>query len=231
MNKLITFIFSLLGFFSLSQETEFQTWFESGIKGKALKQLNYGVDFTNRFSNLGLETFIAQASLKYKVTDWFKPSIDYRIILKKETNLNYDNSNRLNFNLNFSKSFGRVNVGMRLRYQYSFSQLSGVNYQPEFDKAYRIKPGVSYDINNSILTPAASFEIFYNPTRGPLGQRFTKTRIFLGTEFELKGPHEVEIGYIYDQSINLPNPTTRHILNLSYIFTIDRPKKKKKKDL
>jgi hypothetical protein len=54
-------------------------------------------------------------------------------------------------------------------------------------------------------------------------------RAFIGAELELKGPHGIEIGYVYDQSINLPDPSTRHILNLSYVFKIESPKKKKKK--
>jgi hypothetical protein len=53
-------------------------------------------------------------------------------------------------------------------------------------------------------------------------------RAFIGTELELKGPHGIEIGYIYDQSLNLPDPSTRHILNLSYVFKIESPNKKKK---
>jgi hypothetical protein len=54
-------------------------------------------------------------------------------------------------------------------------------------------------------------------------------RAFIGTELELNGPHGIEVGYIYDQSMNLPDPSTRHILNLSYVFKIETPKKKKKK--
>jgi hypothetical protein len=229
VNKYVYVIFCALISLTYGQDTEFQAWIETGVKGKIIKRLDYGVDLTNRIGNLGLETFFPQATLKYKFTDWFKPSIDYRIIYKKEPNSNFNSSNRLNFNLNFNKLFYRFDFGLRLRYQYSFSQISGSNYQPEFDKAYRIKPSVSYDINNSIVTPIVSIEFFYNPTRGSLGQRFTKMRVFIGTELELKGPHGVEIGYIYDQSMNLPKPSNRHILNLSYVFKIETPKKKKSK--
>lgn len=227
MNKIVPFLFFFVLSSSFSQKSEFQTWTEIGIKGRVVKRINYGIDLTSRFGNLGLETFFPQATLSYKVTNWFKPSMDYRIIFKKELNSNYDVSNRINFNLNFNKLFKRFSVGLRLRYQYSFNQLAGENYQAEFDKAYRIKPSVSYDISNCILTPSASIEFFYNPSRGSLGQRFNKTRAFIGTELELDGPHGIEFGYIYDASMNLPAPSTRHILNLSYIF---KPKTSEKKN-
>lgn len=228
LNKVLVFILIFVYSYSFGQNSEFQTWIETGVKGKIIKRLDYVIDLNNRIGNLGLETFFPQATIKYKVTDWFKPSIDSRIIFKKEPNTNFSNSNRVNFNLNFNKLLNRWNLGLRLRYQYSFSQITGVNYQPEFDKAYRIKPSVSYDINNSILSPTASIEFFYNPSRGSLGQRFTKMRVFIGTELELKGPHGIELGYIFDQSLNLPDPSTRHILNLSYVFKIETKKKKKK---
>lgn len=228
LNKVISIVFFLSSSFLFSQNSEFQTWIETGVKGKFTKRLEYTFDVTNRIGNLGLETFFPQGTLKFKVTDWFRPSVDYRLIYRKEPNSNYSSSNRLNLNLQFSKSFDRLNLGIRLRYQYSFNQLTS-NYQPEFDKAYRIKPGVSYDINNSFLTPAATIEFFYNPTNGPLGRRFTKIRAFIGTEFEFKGPHGLEFGYIFDQSMNLPDPSTRHILNISYTYKFESAKKKSRK--
>lgn len=230
LNKVILIVLFLSASFVFSQNSEFQTWIQTGIKGKFTKRLEYAVDVTNRVGNLGVETFFPQGTIKFKVADWLKPSIDYRLIYRKEPNLNYTGSNRLNFNLQFNKAFDRLNVGLRLRYQYTFSQITN-NYQPEFDKSYRIKPSISYDINNSFLTPVATIEFFYNPTNGPLGRRFTKMRLFVGTELELKGPHGIELGYLYDQSLNLPNPSTRNVLNLSYSYKIDPPKKKKNRKM
>jgi hypothetical protein len=222
-SPLIRLFLFLIGFFTIesfySQENEFQTWTELGVKGKINNKLEYGIDITNRFGNNGLETFFPQGSLKYKLTDWFKPSIDYRLIGKKEPNSNYLYSNRLNFNFQFTKQLNRINLGFRIRYQYSFAQLSE-NYQPEFDRALRIKPSFSYDINKSILTPIASLELFYNPTNGPLGSRFTKVRTIVGLELELNGPHEVEFGYLFDNSINLPFPGYKHVFNVSYCYKI-----------
>ena len=73
MNKVILFIFCVVSTSLFSQESEFQTWVEAGVKGKIIKRLDYNVDLTNRIGNLGLETFFPQATLKYKVTNWFKP--------------------------------------------------------------------------------------------------------------------------------------------------------------
>lgn len=230
MGRLILFLsFFSVNFIVFSQNMEGQFWLETGFKGRFVKGLDYTVDWTNRIGNQGFETMFPQASVKYKVNDWFRPSVDYRFILKRELNSNYSGSNRLNFNLQFNKLVNRLNLGFRLRYQYSFDNVASANYQPEFDQAIRFKPGVSYDINNSIFSPTATVEFFYNPSNGQLGNRFTKIRTFVGVNLELKGPHEFSLGYIYDQSLNLPNPTFRHILNMSYCYKIGSPKKKKKR--
>ena len=230
MHRLVLAIFlGLLNVTAFSQSIEGQLWTETGFKGRIVKGVDYGVDWTNRIGNQGFETMFPQATIKFKITDWFRPSIDYRLILKRQLNTNYDASNRLNFNIQFSKLFDRLDLGMRFRYQYSFDNVSNANYEPDFDKAFRLKPSLSYDIKNSILTPNSSIEFFYNLSNGPFGKRFTKTRLFVGVDFELTGPHEVSLGYIFDQSLNLPDPDYRHILNLSYCYKIPSKKKDKSK--
>ena len=227
-------IFMLLFFhnlFAFSQSVESQLWMETGVKGRFVKRLDYTIDWTNRIGNQGFETMFPQASIKYKVNDWFRPSIDYRYVIKRELNSNYNGSNRLNFNVQFNKLVNRLNLGFRLRYQYSFDRVASVNYQPEFDQAFRLKPSISYDINNSIFSPSATLEFFYNPSNAPLGKRFSKIRSFVGVSLELKGPHDFALGYVYDQSLNLPNPTYRHILNMSYCYKIQPKKKGKRKTM
>jgi hypothetical protein len=217
--------------FAFSQSVESQLWMETGVKGRFVKGLDYTIDWTNRIGNQGFETMFPQASIKYKVNDWFRPSIDYRYVIKRELNSNYNGSNRLNFNVQFNKLVNRLNLGFRLRYQYSFDRVASVNYQPEFDQAFRLKPSISYDINNSIFSPSATLEFFYNPSNAPLGKRFSKIRSFVGVSLELKGPHDFALGYVYDQSLNLPNPTYRHILNMSYCYKIQSKKKGKRKTM
>jgi hypothetical protein len=230
VHRLVLAIFlGILNVTAFSQSIEGQLWTETGFKGRIVKGVDYGVDWTNRIGNQGFETMFPQATIKFKITDWFRPSIDYRLILKRQLNTNYDASNRLNLNIQFNKLFDRLELGMRFRYQYSFDNVSNSNYQPEFDKAFRLKPSLSYDINNSFISPTSSIEFFYNPSNGPLGKRFTKIRWFVGLDFESSGPHDISMGYIFDASINLPNPLNRHILNLSYCYKIPSKKKDKSK--
>lgn len=211
--------------FSFSQG-EGKVWLETGVKGEITKKLDWGVELTTRFGSNGLETYFPQATLKYKVTKWFRPSIDYRAIFDKSKNGNYAFANRINFNANFKFLAKRFSLGGRIRYQYAFDRIGSLSntYEVEFDQAIRIKPEVSYDINNSILSPLVSVEFFYDPNFGPYGQRFSKYRIFAGVDLELEGPHEISFGYLFDQKIQVPNPRTRHVLNLSYAYNLGQKK-------
>jgi hypothetical protein len=162
--------------------------------------------------------------LKYKLNKYVRLSVDYRLIGKKELNGNVLSSHRLNGNLQFSYGIKRHSFGFRTRYQYSFNALVGP-YESEFDRAVRFKPSYSYDINNSIFTPKVSCEFFYNPSQGYQGQQFTRIRYYAGVALELAGPHNLEIGYYYDQKIQVANPVNRSILNLSYSYSIGERKK------
>lgn len=226
----ILFFLALLPL-NLIAQTSGKIWTEVGVKGSVLKDLDYGLEVTNRFGSTGLETFFPQVSFKYKLTKWFRPSVDYRLIFDEDEFGNYGYSHRLNFNGELRHAFfERLIVSGRVRYQYSFDRfLAAENYDAEFDQALRFKPQISYDINDVFLTPTVSIEYFLNPAYGPFGERFTKYRFFAGFDLDIDSPHCISIGYILDQEINLPNPEKKHILSVSYAYDLGWEGKKDKK--
>jgi hypothetical protein len=221
--KKLLFVLTLLAFSpsAFSQYSIGMVWADLGVKGKFTKDLEWGVSFTSRVGAATNQTFFPQVNLKYKVTKWFKPSIDYRGIYKLDKYGNYLFSNRLNFNTEFKYAKKRLDLRARLRYQYSFNTLtSSSGYDAEFDQAVRLKTQVQYDLNNSFLSPILSFELFYNPAFGPSGRQLSKYRGFAGVALEIDGPHDISVGYILDQQMNTSNPLTKHILSISYTYNI-----------
>lgn len=222
MNKL-RFVFAFV-FGSLSataQQSIGMLWADLGVKGQLTKDLEYGVSFTSRVSAAPNQTFFPQVTLKYKVTKWLKPSIDYRGIYALDKYGNFLFSNRLNFNTEFKYAKKRLDLRARIRYQYSFNTLSSSSgYDAEFDQAVRLKTQFQYDLNNSFLSPILSFEIFYNPAIGPSGRQLSKYRGFAGVALEIDGPHDISVGYMIDHQMNTSNPLTKHILSVSYTYNI-----------
>jgi hypothetical protein len=231
MRCFIVAIFIFLIHISFAQQSEFQLWTETGVKYNINKKCDLTLDWTNRFNSYGLTTSFPQLSIRYKLSKWLKSSIDYRWILSKEVNGNFSSGNRVNANLQMNHKFERFDLGFRARYQYSFNRFVNVDYDPEFDVAYRFRPSISYDLNNSIFSPNASVEFFFTPENGPLGNRFTRIRYQIGLDLETKLPLDLGVAYMYDNKINLPNALDRHVLNLSatYVFKGKESKKKKGK--
>jgi hypothetical protein len=222
------FIFFAIVFNSSAQLSTFQIWTETGVKFKLNKKLDFTGEWTNRIDEYGLNTSFPQASIRYKLNNWLKTSLDYRWVLSKQENGYFNSGNRINLNVQGSYEIERFTFGMRARYQYSFDRLVVANYDPEFDVAYRIKPSLSYDIDNSFITPNASVEYFYTPENAPLGNQFTRIRYQIGVDFETKLPLDLGITYLYDDKINLPNAIDRHVLNLSATYLVKNKKSTKK---
>jgi hypothetical protein len=214
MTRLILFIFLLASLSSTAQSDEFMLWTELGAKGKLVKNLGWSADINTRFVP-GVQTFFPQAGLNYKVTSWFKPSIEYRFIIGKNKYGNYKTSSRLNFNLNFKHDVNRFYGSFRVRYQSSFNKVNSEEYDGDFDQAFRFKPAVEYKIRKSRFIPGVSAEWFLNPAYGP-ARGVTKVRVAVGTKIELKGPHEVSVKYQLDKKLRKNNAGTRHVMSIGY---------------
>ncbi len=211
--------------FGLCQGTG-KSWTSIGVKGSIIKNLDWGASFTARIGGSNDQIYFPQISFKYKVTKWFRPSLDYRAIFSLDQYGNYSFTNRLNINADFKHIIKRFSLSARIRYQASFERLvASANYDPEYDQAIRWKPQISYDIKKSFITPVINIELFYNPTYGPFGQMFTKYRAFIGVDLEFDNPHEISVGYLFDQQINRPLPETKHILSISYAYNLGFKKK------
>ena len=208
---------------------EGKIWTETGIKGSFTKKMDWAGELTCRFGTYGLETYFPQATIRYKLNKFIRPSIDYRLIFDKDEYTNYLSSQRLNFNIDAKYPIKRFEIGARCRYQYSFNRLNNTNYDVEFDQAWRFKGQLAYDIKGIFLSPVTSIEYFYNPEFGPTGKRFVRYRFYAGINFEFDAPHDLSVGYLLDQQFNIASPRSRHILSIGYTYLLGKDKKSKKK--
>ena len=222
--RLVCFFLFISG--SVLSQNEFWIWTETGINARISKKWELNADWNNRFSDVAVQTTFGEFSARFKVTKWFRPSVDFRLIGNRDLNGNLLNTNRFNVNANFQHTQNRWDFSGRIRYQFTGSNLFYTNYEPEFDESIRCKIGVKYDINQFPFSPKFSVESFYNPSNGQFGRQFNKMRYFMGCSSDFKSNHQFEIGYLIDQRLNLPGKLNRHILTLGYTYKIDFRKKK-----
>ncbi len=224
------FFFCLFAFpFICLGQSSGKLWVETGIKGNIGKKMDWGFQVTNRLGDDGLETNFLQGSFRYKACKYFRTSLDYRAIFDKDDYGNYTFSNRLNLNGDFRIPIKRLTISSRARYQFGFSGFQSQTYDSEFDQAVRIKPEISYNFKKFFINPSVSVDLFFDPTTSAQYNSFVRYRLYAGGSFNLKGPHEIEAGYILDQQVNVAPLKRRHIATLSYTYNLGAVKKKKEK--
>ena len=229
MKNLVINLFFFTSFLSFSQETN-ELWTGIGVSKKLNSKVEATFDLNSRIYGNSIQLFYPELTLKYKVTKWFKPSIDYRGLDQLNKYGNYKYFNRFNFNFNFEKTIKRFTFGLRLRYQYVFNGIRSTEYySPYSNQTIRVKTSVKYEIKKSKFTPSGSIEFFYNPKNGPTGDRISKIRTSVGTDINLKGPHLLSVYYLYGRSVNLAKTKSQNIISIYYCYTIGDKKKDKKK--
>ncbi|PWL31414.1 MAG: hypothetical protein DCO96_04240 [Fluviicola sp. XM-24bin1] len=218
--KIILFALLFGGASFAQQNDTYMLWTNVGVKGDLVKKMDWFAEINTRLDMNGVETFFPEIGVDYKVTKWFKPSIEYRFVTDKNQYGNYKIANRLNFNAKFKEDFDRLGLGLRVRYQYAFDNRGSFDYDADFDQAFRFKPEITYDIKNFILTPKISSEFFYNPALGENGRRFDKMRLGIGASLDLNNNHDISFKYQLDKRFFAFDRGVRHVLALSYQYKL-----------
>lgn len=203
-------------------QTTGNLWIELGIKGDVTEKLSWDGEITNRFGPNGIERFFVQTGAKYKLTKWFRPSVDYRYSFDRDDYTNYMPSHRVMLNGNFEKDINkRWKTEFRLRYQYEFSQFNrDYGYQQAVDHTLRFKPEIAYNIKDNPFTLNLGSELFYSLEA--YNQYFYKVRVFLGTDVKLDDPLKIGIKYVFDHELFDKNnyPKIRHAIAVSFKYSI-----------
>lgn len=223
MKYLIALSFFFVVNFAFSQN---RLWLSSAVKTNLFSD-DFRVQalIEGRFYDNGrYDKFFPELDVRYEITKWLKPSIDYRFIFNQPRLSNERTiGHRLCLNLNLDYDIERFDFQLRGRYQYSFIRLSNSSgYDPDFDNAFRIKPKIKYDIKGSKIDPMIESEWFYNTNFGEFGKQFVKYRFAVGVEINLPKKHELSIKYRYDYEFNVPNPWRSHVLSVGHSFEYER---------
>lgn len=98
----------------------------------------------------------------------------------------------------------------------SSGKIDTYKMNPEWSWRNRLK--IAYDIPKCRLTPAASFETFYQ-LNNPDGNKFDGLRSIVSVTYKINKRHSIEFSGIYDKEINVNNPENRWVLGAGYAFS------------
>lgn len=202
-----------------SAQSEFNHWYSVAADGDVVKKLDWSAELNFRYDTYGLSTVFPEVGLEYKINDWLKTSIDYRLVSSRNEVRNFLFSNRVNINLSAKEElFDRFNASLRARYQFGFAGYSSGEYDPDFDQSFRLKPKFEYDIDDFPFTPSIGTELFLRTIHVPFEPRVSKLRSEFGLEYEGFKNHKLGAKYMLENRFGDTYFKKRHIISLSYTY-------------
>ena len=137
MKKTVIVLMILLPIGAQAQNDKFGTWTGVSLDKKLSKQLTLGTELELRTGNnlKNIDRWSAGISLDYRLAKWLKAGAGYTYLydyhpeaytyqddgdLNKRTMTYFGSRHRLNVSLTASKDFGRLNVSLRERWQYTY---------------------------------------------------------------------------------------------------------------
>lgn len=243
MRKLICILCSLFALTTVTkaQSNDFGTWYELGAEKKLSKKWSLGVEgeFRTRNNSRTADRWSAGLNAEYKIIRGLKASAGYTLLYdnnQEELDLKSDGlrpnkwtpsywgmRHRFNVSLTGNIDWGRLNVSLRERWQYTYRpEAEGKKYDFD-DEAWTSVKGkgknvlrsrlqLSYDIPHWKFDPFANVEMF-NTDKG-----IDKMRYQIGVDYKYQKKHVFSLTYRY-QSVNGnddDNDVNSHMIGLSY---------------
>lgn len=237
---------------SSPQGDDLETSMELGIEKKLSKKFSIGIDmeYRTRDYTSEIERFTIGPSLDYKINKHLKASVGgvyMQVNNNSKTRYRTDGSlkwiragkwgprYRANASLTGDVDFGRFNVSLRERWQYTYreeytttrdvyTKASLYNYTEadvRLSESYhtlRSLLTVEYDINGCPLTPFVSVEVFNNMSNQ---FNFDKTRYSAGIDWKVNKSNSIELSYMY-QDVNAENDdedVNSHFICVGYKYS------------
>ena len=224
----------------MAQSDEFGTWTSVSLDKKLSKQFTLGTELELRTGNnlKNIDRWSAGISVDYRLAKWLKASAGYTYLydyhpeaytyqddgdLNKRTMTYFGSRHRLNVSLTASKDFGKLNVSLRERWQYTYRpeqtnrrmdyQHSDLGYSyPVKGNMWRNKLQLKYKAT-SLLQPYLYGETYVG------GSGFDKLRLSLGTELKLSKQSSLSVGYVYQKVYDDNDEEgNKHVLSIGYKY-------------
>ncbi|MBR1518544.1 MAG: DUF2490 domain-containing protein [Prevotella sp.] len=240
MKKTIITLMLLCPLLAHAQSDDFGIWTTVNVEKKIDKKWSAKgeVEFRSRNNSRTADCWNFEADINYKPVKWLKVALGYMYMIDNEPEkLSYNDdggynnwrpscwasSHRVLVNVTGSKKFGRIELSLRERWQYTYRP-EKMTTRYDFDNAkwedtpikgkgkhlMRSRLTAEYDIPKCKIRPYASVEVFND-------SKLDKVRYTVGAEYKIKKIHTFDVFYRYQQIINDDTPN-RHILGLGYKY-------------
>ena len=226
-----------------AQSDEFGTWTSVSLDKKLSKQFSLGTELELRTGNnlKNIDRWSAGISVDYRLAKWLKASAGYTYLydyhpeaytyqddgdLNKRTMTYFGSRHRLNVSLTASKDFGKLNVSLRERWQYTYrpeQENMRMDYQhADLGYSYSVRGKATNIWRNKLQlkykTTGMLQPYLYGETYVS-GTGFDKLRLSLGTDLKLSKRSSLNVGYVYQKVYdNVDEEGNKHVLSIGYKY-------------
>ena len=204
------FVLSSISLLSEDRKYDDELWLKSEIELPVSKDVDFSFSQQFRFEeeiskfNASLTDF----GLSYKINKSFKLSGTYR--LKRVPDEIY---NEYHLNGYFDeKIFSELKFNFRTRFQTRVPRGKENSYN------LRLRPHLSYKLSD-VFSPYFGVEYYYRFLYED-GDRFNKSRFFIGTDIDITKDYSLKIYYMLQREFNEKKPLSSNILGISFKYEI-----------
>ena len=243
MKKTIIMLMILLPIGLRAQSDEFGTWTSVSLDKKLSKQFTLGTELELRTGNnlKNIDRWSAGISGDYRLAKWLKASAGYTYLydyhpeaytyqddgdLNKRTMTYFGSRHRLSVSLTASKDFGKLNVSLRERWQYTYrpeQENRRMDYQhTDLGYSYSVKGKATNIWRNKLQLKYRTTGLLQPYLYGETyvsGTGFDKLRLSLGTDLKLSKRSSLNVGYVYQKVYdNVDEEGNKHVLSIGYKY-------------
>ena len=195
-----------------------------------------------RENNLkNIDRWSAGISVDYRLAKWLKASAGYTYLydyhpeaytyqddgdLNKRTMTYFGSRHRLSVSLTASKDFGKLNVSLRERWQYTYrpeQENMRMDYQhADLGYSYSVRGKATNIWRNKLQLKYKTTGLLQPYLYGETyvsGTGFDKLRLSLGTDLKLSKRSSLNVGYVYQKVYdNVDEEGNKHVLSIGYKY-------------
>ena len=226
-----------------AQSDEFGTWTSVSLDKKLSKQFSLGTELELRTGNnlKNIDRWSAGISVDYRLAKWLKASAGYTYLydyhpeaytyqddgdLNKRTMTYFGSRHRLSVSLTASKDFGKLNVSLRERWQYTYrpeQENMRMDYQhADLGYSYSVRGKATNIWRNKLQLKYKTTGLLQPYLYGETyvsGTGFDKLRLSLGTDLKLSKRSSLNVGYVYQKVYdNVDEEGNKHVLSIGYKY-------------
>ena len=162
-------------------------------------------------------TVFTEAGLSYKIIKNLTASAAYRYIQKRKVDDFYSLRHRGIFSLSYKIKIKKVELTVRERYQFQYTDLYSSDDGVIPEAYLRSKLTVKYNSQKK-YTPYLSAELFTQLNKLNVDE-FDNARYIAGVDYKFNKQHAIDLFYLINREFNVNNPVTDYVSGIGYTYT------------